>query len=78
LSKYTQAAKNVGKAPFANDVRIFTYRRQVEKALQRVSKNKRKYLVVCTGHQGEPGSILDRIGKKELNLGRLENYTIVI
>ncbi|MBU0761002.1 MAG: RNase J family beta-CASP ribonuclease [Nanoarchaeota archaeon] len=68
LSKYMQAAKNVGKASFAKNVKIFTYRKQVEKALQRVSKNKKRYLVVCTGHQGEPGSILDRIARNQLHL----------
>jgi len=68
LAKYTQAARTVGKAPFLKNVKIFTYRRQVEKAMQRVNKNKKKYLVVCTGHQGEPGSILDRIARKETPL----------
>ena len=68
LSKYTQAAKNIGKAPFLKDVKIYAFRRQVEKILEQVSRKKRKYLVVCTGHQGEPGSILDRIARKELPL----------
>lgn len=67
LGKYTQAAKNIGKAGFTRNVRIFTYRRQVEKALERVNKNKNRYLVVCTGHQGEPGSILDRISRSQFN-----------
>lgn len=68
LSKYMQAARNIGMAGFARDVRILTYRRQVEKALERINKNKKKYLVVCTGHQGEPGSILDRIARNQLHL----------
>ena len=68
LSKYVQAAKNIGKAGFASNVRIVTYRRQLEKAIQKISKNKSKYLVVCTGHQGEPGSILDRIARHQLDL----------
>jgi len=33
--------------------------------MKRVNKDKKKYLIVCTGHQGEPGSILDRISKGE-------------
>lgn len=67
LAKYTQAAKNIGKAPFTKNVKIFTYRRQVEKALERINKNKNRYLLVCTGHQGEPGSILDRISRGQFN-----------
>ncbi len=66
LSKYTQAAKNIGQASFLRDVKTFTYRRQVEKILKHISKNKKRYLVVCTGHQGEPGSILDRIARGQL------------
>jgi len=68
LSKYVEAARNIGRAEFANRVRIITYRRQLDKALDRINKNKSKYLVVCTGHQGEPGSILDRISRGQLNL----------
>lgn len=68
LAKYTMAARNIGKAPFVKDVQISTYRRQVEKAMKKVNKNKSKYLVVCTGHQGEPGSILDRISRNQLPL----------
>ncbi|MBU0977250.1 MAG: MBL fold metallo-hydrolase [Nanoarchaeota archaeon] len=69
LSKYMLAARNIGKGSFANGVRIVTYRRQLEKAVDKIRKNKSKYLVVCTGHQGEPGSILDRIARGQLRLG---------
>lgn len=68
LGKYMQAAHNVGKAGFARNVGIFTYRRQVEKVLERINRNRRRYLVVCTGHQGEPGSILDRMARGQLPL----------
>ena len=77
LSKYVQAARNIGKADFARNVRILTYRRQLEKGLEKVSKNKPKYLVVCTGHQGEPGSILDRISKKQLPFEFRQNDNII-
>jgi len=68
LSKYTSAANNIGKLPFRRDVEIYSYRRQVEKALRKINKNKKDYLVVCTGHQGEPGAILDRLSRNKLAL----------
>lgn len=66
LDKYSTAAKNVGIAPFLNTVRISKYRKQVEKMFQKVERRRKDYLVVCTGHQGEPGSILERLSRKEL------------
>ncbi|MCA9485427.1 MAG: MBL fold metallo-hydrolase [Nanoarchaeota archaeon] len=68
LNKYMQAARNVGKASFASKVRMVTYRKQLEKMLSRVNNNKGRYLIACTGHQGEPGSILDRISRHQLDL----------
>lgn len=77
LAKYTQAAKNIGKGQFTKEVRVFTYKRQVEKALERINKNKNRYLLVCTGHQGEPGSILDRISRNQFNF-KLSNQDNVV
>jgi len=66
LDKYSTAAKNVGIAPFLNDIHISKYRRQVEKTLQKVERKRRDYMIVCTGHQGEPGSILERLSRHQL------------
>lgn len=77
ISKYMIAARNVGKAPFIRDVTIVTYRKQLEKMLYRINKNRSRYLIVCTGHQGEPGSILDRISKQQLPLKLDDNYHLV-
>ncbi|MDP1695566.1 MAG: MBL fold metallo-hydrolase RNA specificity domain-containing protein [archaeon] len=68
LNKYVGAAKNIGSAQFTKDVRIYTYTKQLQKAMKNINKNKKHYLVVCTGHQGEPGSILDRISRGVLPL----------
>ena len=43
------------------NIKLLKYRRQVDSFLKKADKNPGKYLVVCTGHQGEKGSILDRI-----------------
>jgi ribonuclease J len=66
LNKYSEAAREVGISPFMKDVKICAYRRQVEKVLHQIEKKRKNYLVVCTGHQGEPGSILDRLSRNQL------------
>ena len=66
LDKYSTAAKNAGIAPFLGTVNISKYRRQVERTLKKIEKNRKKYLVVCTGHQGEPGAILERLSRHQL------------
>jgi ribonuclease J len=66
LNKYVTSAINVNLCPFAKDIKIASYKNQVDKALKNVNKNRTKYTIVCTGHQAEPGSVLDRITKGQL------------
>jgi ribonuclease J len=68
LAKYVTAARNIGQAPFLGKVKIVTYKKQLEKTLKRINANKKQYVLVCTGHQGEPGSILERIANGQLPL----------
>jgi len=63
LEKYVDCAIKVGKCPFKDKVKLVKYRGQVNSTLKRVEANRGKYIVVCTGHQGEKNSILDRISK---------------
>jgi len=77
LSKYMDAANRVGKAPFLKDVTMATYRNQREKMFKRVNSNKQDFLVVCTGHQGEPGSILDRISRNQMPLKIEKNDQVI-
>ncbi|MGV8151543.1 MAG: RNase J family beta-CASP ribonuclease [Candidatus Nanoarchaeia archaeon] len=66
LSKYTAAASRIDLCPFNRDIEIATFRNRVEKALKKVNQNRSDYMIVCTGHQGEPGSVLDRLTKNKL------------
>jgi len=61
LNKYVDCAISVKQAPFKNSIRLVKYRNQINSVLKEVEKNRGKYLIVCTGHQAESGSILDRI-----------------
>src|SRR3990170_7834414 len=61
LNKYVNCAIKVGECPFKNEIEMIKYRNQVNSFLKRLEKERGRYLVVCTGHQAEPGSILDRV-----------------
>ena len=63
LSRYIDCATKIGKCPFRNKIKILKYRRQVNSFLKKLDKDRGKYIIMCTGHQGEKNSILDRISR---------------
>ena len=77
MNKYISAAKDANMCPFYKDIVIGSYKKQVESILKKVSKNRENSLVICTGHQGEPGSILDRLARKKLPFEFKPNDNII-
>ncbi|AIF68827.1 ribonuclease J [Palaeococcus pacificus DY20341] len=70
LSKYTGIAKQLGliKMKGAKAVRSPN---AVKNTLKEVSQAKENYLLIVTGHQGEPGAVLTRMANGELyNIGK--------
>lgn len=65
LNKYVGAAIKVNQCPFRSKIELIKYRRQINSFLKRVEDDRGRYFIVCTGHQGEKGSILDRIVQGE-------------
>jgi len=61
LNKYMVCAIKTNLFPLQKSVRLFKYRKQVNSMLRKIENERHRYIVVCTGHQAEPGSILDRI-----------------
>jgi ribonuclease J len=67
ISKYCWAAEAAGVTKFQG-VKILKYRRQIEHMLKEVQeRGKEKYLLVMSGHQGEPKAALSRIIRGELH-----------
>jgi ribonuclease J len=66
MKKYVSSAIDVGMCPFQKDIQLVTYKKQLETVFRKVDKDRENSLVVCTGHQGEPGSIMDRLSRNKL------------
>lgn len=65
LVKSVEAATKVNMWPFKG-IRLLKYGRQKQSFLKQVQGNRSKYFVVCTGHQAEENSVLDRIVRGEM------------
>lgn len=62
LAKYTEAAEKVKIINFSKDVEIFGYRNSIKSKLNKIEREGRdKFLIVCTGNQGEPEAVLTKI-----------------
>jgi ribonuclease J len=63
LKKYVSASIDIGMCPFQKDIHLTSYKNQVQSVMKKVERDRNNSLVVCTGHQGEPGSIMDRLSR---------------
>lgn len=61
MAKYIRAAENLKLVNFSKAGKISGFRKQSERLLKMVEKSRGEYVVICTGSQGEPDSILDKI-----------------
>ncbi|MBS3105566.1 RNase J family beta-CASP ribonuclease [Candidatus Woesearchaeota archaeon] len=66
MAKYVRAAEATGIAKFTNKVEILKFSGQIKRKLNKIAKDRGKYLMVVTGHQGEPKSTLAKMMNGEL------------
>ena len=67
LAKYVKAGENIGIINFSKDVEIVSFGSKIKKRLGKIEKDGRSgYLLVVTGHQGEPKATLSRMVDKQM------------
>ncbi|MBI2656704.1 ribonuclease J, partial [Candidatus Woesearchaeota archaeon] len=66
MAKYVRAAEATGIAKFTSKVEVLKYSGQIKRKLKKIAKDRGKYLMVVTGHQGEPKSTLAKMMNGEL------------
>lgn len=67
MEKYIDSAERVGLVKFSNQVEIIPQKRDIEKKLKEIEKQGRsKYMIICTGNQGEPESVLKKMADNRI------------
>ena len=67
LEKYTSAGEKIGIIKYSDKVEIVKYAQQIKKKIAEIDRQGReKYLMVVTGHQGEPKSTLSKMISQEI------------
>lgn len=61
MYKYCSAARDAGVIDLFKKAKILKYSRQAKRKLRQVKDNKHAYLLVVSGHQGEPQSALNKM-----------------
>ena len=72
LCKYVGAGEDIKIINFSKSVELVRFKDKMRKKLKKIGEKKDKYLLVVTGHQGEPKSVLSRIvnGQFPFKLGK--------
>jgi ribonuclease J len=78
LSKYVEAGENIGLVSFSDNTEIVKFGKQIRRKLKDIEKDgPEKYLLVVTGHQGEPKSTLSKMVRKEIKFNfKREDHVI--
>ena len=66
LYNYCTAATRLGLVNFPPEVAIHGRSNSVKNLIQKIEKSREDYVLITTGHQGEPSSMLTRIADKQL------------
>jgi len=78
MERFCSIAENMGILKLPADASIYGSPKAVNKALARAEEKRSEYLLVTTGHQGEPDALLPRIaaGKTHVSIRNSDNVVI--
>ena len=65
MDKYSSIARDLGIVEFPKTMEVAGHGRAVQQVLKRIGNDRERYLLVGTGHQGEPDSFLPRLASGE-------------
>ena len=77
MAKYITIAEKLKLITLPKGAKIFADGKSISDALSKIRNRRNEYLLLCTGHQGEPFSVLDRIASKQLPFRFLPGDEIV-
>lgn len=77
LKKYIESAKKAGIIDLEEDGEIISSRSKVKERFKDLSNRKTEYVIVCTGHQGEPNSVLWKLVNKEIKFNFQPNDVVI-
>ncbi len=77
LAKYVEAAATAEDITDFQNVEMLKYGDQIRKQLKKIQEKKHEYVIVATGHQGEPNAVLTKIATNKLPF-KLTPHDVVI
>lgn len=76
LKEYSRAASELGLLDLSG-IKVVSYYDEMNEMLSQISAERKNWLVICTGNQGEPGSALNRIAHGDYALKIREGDNII-
>lgn len=78
MKRYIDAGEKAGVIKFSDKAEIVNYSSKIKRKFKQISQEgKHKYIIVATGHQGEPKSTLSKVASGELGFNFTKDDCVV-